>query len=445
VVRLHRPRQRAPKPGFKLPYYAYLAQPGRYAANYADVATFPDGAVPATARYSVLNASALSSLRVGRTAGFGISEAHRTAVPILPTKLAESETAISAYILDCVPPAQKVVGITQADYLANLVVVFVYQAQGQWYKMEVLGDEYTDATAIDAPLVKKVAKKAKLAQTAVTLNPNGGKAGTKSVTATKGLGMPAATAPTKAGCQVTGFYSAKTGGVQYYDGSMKSVRVWTSGAAKSTLYAHWKTATAKVTLDPNGGVAATKSVTATYGKKLPSAKAPTRAGYVFQGFYTAKSGGTMYYDAAMKPKVTWKSVSKSSTLYARWKAKTAKVTVNANGGAFGKAKTKAVTATYGKAMPTLAVPVRKGWRFVGVFNKKSGGTMYWDAKGRSARAWNGTAASYTFYARWARVPYGVTVWADETLVDPRARRPWPCSTATNRPAGSRPVRRRSGT
>ena len=399
----------SPAAGFDLPYYAYLAAPGRYAANYAATAQFSDGAVPSPSRYSVLDAKALAKLSAGKTAGFGIREAHRTAVPIMPGKLAASETVISAYVLDCVSPAKKVVGMTQSAYLENLVVAFVYQVDGQWYLMKVLGDECTAAEEIAAPRIKKTSAKVKPVKTTVTLNPNGGKAGTKSVTATKGLGLPAATAPTKAGCQLIGFYSAKTGGVKYYDGDMKSERVWTSSAAKATLYARWKTATAKIVLDPNGGVAATKSVTATYGKKLPAAKAPTRTGYVFQGFFTAKSGGSMRYNSAMKPQGQWKSVAKSGTLYAHWKVKTAKVSVNANGGAFGKAKTKAVTATYGKAMPSLAVPVRNGWRCVGIFNKKSGGTMYWDAKGRSARNWNGTGSSYTFYAQWARIPYALTV------------------------------------
>ena len=60
-----------------------------------------------------------------------------------------------------------------------------------------------------------------------------------------------------------------------------------------TLYIHWKPNTYTVTFNRNGGPAnGSSSVTATYNAAMPSATMPTRAGYTFDGYYDAASGGT---------------------------------------------------------------------------------------------------------------------------------------------------------
>lgn len=81
-----------------------------------------------------------------------------------------------------------------------------------------------------------------------------------------------------------------------------------------------------VTLDPNGGTCSSKQLFVTYGAAYGKLPKPTRAGYTFSGWYTAKTGGT---------KVTAKTVVKTAadhTLYARWShthAYTEKVTAEA--------------------------------------------------------------------------------------------------------------------
>lgn len=75
-----------------------------------------------------------------------------------------------------------------------------------------------------------------------------------------------------------------------------------------------------VTLNKNGGPAnGTNSVSATYGKAMPSATMPTRLGYTFAGYYntSATSGGTQYYTAAGASARTWNKTA-AATLYARW-------------------------------------------------------------------------------------------------------------------------------
>ena len=89
--------------------------------------------------------------------------------------------------------------------------------------------------------------------------------------------------------------------------------------ANYTLYAKWKANTYAVTLDKNEGTGGTDSVIATYDSAMPSITKPTRAGYIFQGYYDAESGGTQYYTAAGASARAWNKTS-ATTLYAHWSA-----------------------------------------------------------------------------------------------------------------------------
>ena len=241
----------------------------------------------------------------------------------------------------------------------------------------------------------------------VTFDMHGGSNGTDKATATYGKAMPAATAPVRRGCTFLGYYDAASGGTQYYTAAMKSARTWNHGSV--TLYAHWKANGYTVTLSRNGGSNGTAKGTATYGTAMPTAKAPSRQYYAFQGYYDAKSGGTQYYTAAMKSVRNWNKAA-ATTLYARWLGQAATVTIKGNGGSNGTAK---ATARYGAAMPAVTMPVRKGYRCLGIFNKAAGGARYWNADGSSARAWNGTKTAYTFYAQWERLPQVVGALASD--------------------------------
>ena len=73
----------------------------------------------------------------------------------------------------------------------------------------------------------------------VTLDANGGTGGDTSVTATYGELLPAISAlPSQDGYDFNGYWSAKTGGVQYYNMSGAAIEKWSTDAA-GTLYAQW--------------------------------------------------------------------------------------------------------------------------------------------------------------------------------------------------------------
>ena len=233
----------------------------------------------------------------------------------------------------------------------------------------------------------------------ITLNANGGTAGTARVTAYYGKPMPkVAKAPYRTGYILQGFYSAKSGGTQYWDGDMNSKRAWDLTRAAYTFYARWKkSTTTKVTFDANGGKPGTMSTTATCGAPMPPATAPKRTGYTFQGYYSAKSGGTKFYDSKMASVRKWSGNVRTYTLYAHWLAKKSTVTILGNG---GMPESILAPATYGKAMPKITPPTRKGYTLLGIYNAKSAGTKYWTAAGASVRSWNLTGSQYTFYAQW---------------------------------------------
>ncbi|MBR5336356.1 MAG: InlB B-repeat-containing protein, partial [Lachnospiraceae bacterium] len=83
-----------------------------------------------------------------------------------------------------------------------------------------------------------------------------------------------------------------------------------------TVYAHWAyipptPRTYTITFDPNGGSVSPKSKTTGTDGKLASLPTPTREGYSFNGWFTAKDGGDQ---------VTTSTVFGSdTTVYAHWK------------------------------------------------------------------------------------------------------------------------------
>lgn len=126
--------------------------------------------------------------------------------------------------------------------------------------------------------------------------------------------IPAITA-TRTGYTPTGWNSASNG-----TGSVSISKNGQSGympSSSMTLYVQWDPNDYTVTFNPNGGTVSTTSKTVTYDSTygtLPTPDAP--AGYTFDGWYTAASGGTKVTSS------TKYTTAGNSTLYAHWTAKT---------------------------------------------------------------------------------------------------------------------------
>ena len=214
--------------------------------------------------------------------------------------------------------------------------------------------------------------------------------------------------PTWGGHEFLGWFTAKTGGTK--------VTASTKCVGNSTVYAQWKVKQYKLTFNANGGTVSPGYKMVDYCKTCDTFPTPTWGGHTFNGWYTARSGGTkvtapwkctgnktIYAQWTVKQykltgwftartggtKVTapWKCTG-NKTIYAQWTVKQYTITFNANGGSVSPTSQKVnYCATY-----TLPTPTWSGHSFKGWYTAKTGGT-----KVTSPAKCTGNA---TLYARW---------------------------------------------
>ena len=169
-----------------------------------------------------------------------------------------------------------------------------------------------------------------------------------------------------------------------------------------TLYAKWIAEDYLVTLDKQGGSGGSDSIIATYDSKMPSATAPIKTGYVFNGYYDQNDGGGIqYYPSTMESSKDWDKIS-DTTLYAKWTAGNYIVTYDANGARGGAVPTEQ-TKTYDVDLTiwgNTGALIREGYTFDG-WNTLSNGSGIDYATGSPYTA-NTTA---TLYAKWIPVNY----------------------------------------
>ena len=141
----------------------------------------------------------------------------------------------------------------------------------------------------------------------------------------------------------------------------------------------------KVTLNANGGKITKKSVSIKKNSTFGSLPVPSRRGYAFTGWYTAKSGGT-------KVKSTNK-VTKNQTLYAHWKLVKYTIQYQLNK---GKNSRKNPTAYYVTSKTiTLQNPTRKGYIFRGWYSDSK-------YKHRVTKITAKSTGKKILYAKWVR-------------------------------------------
>ncbi|MGC9268468.1 InlB B-repeat-containing protein, partial [Listeria ivanovii] len=93
------------------------------------------------------------------------------------------------------------------------------------------------------------------------------------------------TSPTKEGYTFKGWYDAKTGGNKWDFATNKMPD------KDLTLYAQFDLNNYDVILDSNGTTTTQK---VNYGELIPEPPTPTKPGYSFTGWYTAKTGGDQW-------------------------------------------------------------------------------------------------------------------------------------------------------
>jgi uncharacterized repeat protein (TIGR02543 family) len=229
---------------------------------------------------------------------------------------------------------------------------------------------------------------------AVTFDANGGafSNGTSSQKLTSTFGKPYTLPanPTRAGYSFAGWYTAKD---DFWPGNQITASSVVSDVSDQTLYAHWDVQPVDVSFDANGGKFSDDSGlqkrTMTLNEWYDLPENPSRIGYSFNGWYTAKSGG-MQVDA-----FTTVTATSSRALYAHWSANSVTVTFDANGGAFSNgASTQTNDQKFGDAYSLPSNPTWTGYTFNGWYTAKSGGTKI------TASTTVATVGDQTLYAQW---------------------------------------------
>lgn len=230
-----------------------------------------------------------------------------------------------------------------------------------WYSAASGGTKVTTTTVVNYSW-KTLYAHYKAKSFTVSFDSNGGSAVSSKLTVTYNGTYGTLPTTTKTGYNFSGWYTAKSGGTKV------TASTKMTATANHTLYAHWTAAQYTVSFNANGGSCSTTSQKATYASTYGTLPIPTRDGYDFLGWYTAKSGGTKI---TASTKVT---ITANLTLYAQWKGKTISVKFDNNGGNGNVPNQSYVVGEKYGSLPTGSTPSSGGYKFDGWYTAKSGGT-----------------------------------------------------------------------
>ena len=224
---------------------------------------------------------------------------------------------------------------------------------------------------------------------------NGGKASESSRTVQYGSQYGSLPTATRTGHTFQGWYTAKSGGTKVSPST-------TMGAANTTLYAHWSVNAYTLAFDGNGGKASESSRKVQYGNQYGTLPTATRTGYAFQGWYTARSGGSQVSSSTTME-------AANTTVYAHWTVNTYTVSFDSNGGSAVASQ----SVRYGSKATQPANPTRAGHTFQGWYTARGGGSKY-DF---------GTAVTggVTLHAHWAKEPAALRRLSGATRYDTMER------------------------
>ena len=261
-----------------------------------------------------------------------------------------------------------------------------------WYTAASGGTKITSSTTVNLTADQTLYAHWRTSAITVLLVTHRGSLSTTQMTVTYGGTYGTLPTPTCVGYTFTGWYTED--GVKVTSGSVVSI------ATSHVLVARWANNGYTLSFNANGGSAYATggnmtafSKTVYYGSTYGHLPTPVRAGYTFDGWYTAASGGTKITSS------TTVSITAAQTLYAHWTSGSYTVSFDANG---GSVSTTSKSVTYGGTYGTLPTPTRTGYTFDGWYTAASGGT-----KITSSTTVNLTA-NQTLYAHWTAKTFTVT-------------------------------------
>ncbi|MFA7019366.1 MAG: InlB B-repeat-containing protein, partial [Sphaerochaetaceae bacterium] len=219
-----------------------------------------------------------------------------------------------------------------------------------------------------------------------------GEGGSDSIIATYDSPMTFAVAPTRDGFFFEGYYDQIDGGIQYYSSTMESEKVWDK-SENSILYARWIPGYT-VSFNSQSGSSVTSLEGLRPDSRINEPTAPTRSGYVFDGWFKESSCITeWHFDSD--------SITSNTTLYAKWISLHSVMFDTLGGSSIPPIE----GVMYGMTIGELASPTKEGYIFDGWYSDNAYGDE-WDLPTQTV------TNDLTLYAKWL-VAHTVTFASQE--------------------------------
>ena len=178
-------------------------------------------------------------------------------------------------------------------------------------------------------------------------------------------------------------------GTSYYVGSSLN-NLTTINNGNVTLYAIYGKES-KLSFNANTGSMKKTTLKVYRGIKIGKLPTPTKKGYTFIGWYTAKKGGSLVTENTLY------NLNVNSTLYARYKINTYTIKYNLNGGT----NTTNPTTYNVTSLFTLKKPTRVGYAFAGWYSNAT-------LKTKITKIKKGSINNKVLYAKWTPITYSIT-------------------------------------
>lgn len=136
--------------------------------------------------------------------------------------------------------------------------------------------------------------------------------------------------------------------------SPTSAQTFTYYNGNTTMTAQWVPNRYTVNFNANGGTVSTTSKTVTYDSTYGTLPTPTRTGYIFNGWYTATSGGTKITSNSTV------SITSTQNLYAQWTIQQFQFTLGKADGVTTTGSTASGKKNYGSTI-TLKAATESGY------------------------------------------------------------------------------------
>jgi len=207
----------------------------------------------------------------------------------------------------------------------------------------------------------------------ITLNQQGGSEGSISANLTFNQPFPSdLDAPIRYGYNFDGYYANTNGsnpkGQIFYDSQMESQTTFTNESL-TQIFAHWTAKTFDINLNPTTGSGGSQSInTVVFNQPMPNGLAPTRTGYIFDGYFANNELGLekRYYQLSTNNTMVsankW-DIDGNPELYAKWLPKQSSLTFNPNGGSLTLNTSKPII--FDSAFGELPTPDFNGYIFLG--------------------------------------------------------------------------------